>query len=155
MNYIIVFVLISLLILIHELGHLIAAKLLHIPIERFSIGFGPKLWSWGKGTTEYRVSALPIGGYVLPKIEDEDDFFLISPRRRIAFALGGPMANLLSAFVCLSIYNVSIMGFSLYGTLLYPFVQMTNISSQVVHALPLMFSQPEQLSGIIGIVAVG
>ena len=41
MNYLIVFALISFLILIHELGHLIAAKLSNIPIERFSIGFGP------------------------------------------------------------------------------------------------------------------
>ena len=68
MNYLIVFALISFLILIHELGHLIAAKLLNIPIERFSIGFGPTLWAIGKGKTEYRLSAFPIGGYVLLKI---------------------------------------------------------------------------------------
>jgi regulator of sigma E protease len=155
MNYLIVFALVSFLILIHELGHLIAAKLLHIPIERFSIGFGPKLWSFGKGQTEYRISAFPIGGYVLLKIEDEDDFFLIPPRRRIAFALGGPFANVILALVCLSFLNATTMGFSLYGILLYPFVQLIKISSQVLYALPQIFSQPEQLSGIIGIVAVG
>jgi membrane-associated protease RseP (regulator of RpoE activity) len=66
MNYAIVFALISFLILIHEFGHLIAAKLSNIPIERFSIGFGPKLWAFSKGQTEYRLSVLPIGGYVLP-----------------------------------------------------------------------------------------
>ncbi|MBN2312947.1 MAG: site-2 protease family protein [Sedimentisphaerales bacterium] len=155
MSYVIVFVLISFLILIHELGHFIAAKLSNIPIERFSIGFGPKLWAFGKGQTEYRLSALPIGGYVLPRIEDEDDFFLIPARKRIVFALGGPFANVLFALICLSFLNAMTMGFSLYGILAYPFVQTIQISSQVLTALPQMFSQPEYMSGIIGIVAVG
>lgn len=155
MNYLIVFALISFLILIHELGHLIAAKISKIPIERFSVGFGPKLWAFGKGQTEYRLSAFPIGGYVLPEIENEDDFFLIPSRRRIAFALGGPLANIVFALVCLSFFNATTMGFSLYGILIYPFVQVMEISLQVFYALPQLFSQPEQLSGIIGIVAIG
>jgi regulator of sigma E protease len=155
MNYLIVFALISFLILIHELGHLIAAKLLHIPVERFSIGFGPRLWALSKGQTEYRMSAFPIGGYVLPKVENEDEFFLIPSRRRIAFALGGPLANVILSLICLSCLNAITTGLSLYGILVYPFVQMIEISSQVLQALPQMFSHPEQLSGIIGIVAVG
>ena len=155
MNYFIVFALISFLILIHELGHFIAAILSQIPVERFSVGFGPKLWAFGKGQTEYRLSAFPIGGYVLPKIKNEDDFFLISSQRRIAFALGGPLANIVLALVCLSCFNAATMGFSLYGILLYPFVQTMEISFQILHALPQLFSQPEQLSGIIGIVAIG
>lgn len=155
MNYLIVFALISFLILIHELGHLIAAKLSNIPIERFSVGFGPKLWAFNKGQTEYRVSAIPIGGYVLPKIEDEDDFFLIPARKRIVFALGGPLVNTLFALICLSFLNAMTMGFSLYNILAYPFVQIMNISVQILTALPQMFSQPEQMSGIIGIVAIG
>jgi regulator of sigma E protease len=154
-NYFIVFTLISFLILIHELGHLIAAKLSNIPIERFSIGFGPKLWSLTKGQTEYRLSAFPIGGYVLPKIENENEFFRIPSRRRIAFALGGPLANVVLSLICLSCLNAITTGLSLYGLLVYPFVQMIEISSQVLYALPKMFAHPEQLSGIIGIVAVG
>jgi regulator of sigma E protease len=51
MSYFIMFMLISFLILIHELGHFIAAKLSKIPIEIFSVGFGPKLWSFRKGFT--------------------------------------------------------------------------------------------------------
>jgi len=155
MNYLFVFILISFLILIHEMGHLIAAKLLGIPIERFSVGFGPKLWSYGKGQTEYRLSAFPIGGYVLPKIEDEEDFFLIPSRKRIGFALGGPTANIILALICLSCFNAATTRFSLYGILLSPFVQMMEISVQVFYAIPQLFSQPEQLSGIIGIVAAG
>ena len=155
MNYLIVFALISFLILFHELGHLIAAKLMNIPIERFSVGFGPKLWSFSKGQTEYCLSAIPIGGYVLLEIENEDDFFLIPSRRRIVFALGGPLVNTVLALICLSPFNAMTMGLSLYGILLYPFVQTINISSQVLHALPQLFTKPEQLSGIVGIVAVG
>jgi regulator of sigma E protease len=155
MNYLVVFALISFLIMVHELGHLIAAKIINIPIERFSIGFGPKLWSFGKGQTEYRVSAVPIGGYVLPEIENEDDFFLIASRRRIIFALGGPLVNIVLALVCLSFFNATTMGLSFHGILIYPFVQIIEISSQVLSALPQLFSQPEQLSGIVGIVAIG
>jgi len=155
MNYLIVFVLINFLILIHELGHLIAAKLSNIPIERFSIGFGPKLWSFQKGQTEYRLSALPIAGYVLPKIQNEDDFFQIAPSRRIVFALGGPLANVILSIICLGFLNVLTTGFSFYAILLYPFVQIIKITSQLLYALPGLFSNPSQLAGVIGIVAIG
>lgn len=52
------------LILIHELGHFWAAKLVDIEVSRFSIGFGPKLVGFRRGETEYVISALPLGGYV-------------------------------------------------------------------------------------------
>jgi len=155
MNYLIVFVLINFLILIHELGHLIAAKLSNIPIELFSIGFGPKLWSLQKGQTEYRLSALPIAGYVLPRIRNEDDFFQIAPSRRIVFALGGPLANVLLAVICLALLNVLTTGFSFYSILIYPFVQFIKITSQLLSVLPGLFSNPGQLAGVIGIVAMG
>lgn len=155
MNYLMVFMLISFLILIHELGHLIAAKLSNIPIELFSVGFGPKLWSFRKGQTEYRLSALPIAGYVLPKIENEDDFFQIDSSRRIAFALGGPLANIILAVICLGFLNALTMGFSFYAVLIFPFVQLIKITSQFLYALPSLFSSPDKLSGVIGIVAMG
>lgn len=155
MNYLAVFILINFLILVHELGHFIAAKLSGIPIEQFSVGFGPKLWSFRKGQTEYRLSALPIAGYVLPKIENEDDFFQIDSSRRIAFALGGPLANIILAVICLGFLNALTMGFSFYAVLIFPFVQLIKITSQFLYALPSLFSSPDKLSGIIGIVAMG
>jgi regulator of sigma E protease len=147
--------LISFLILIHELGHFIAAKLSHIPIEVFSIGFGRKLWSFRLGETEYRISALPIAGYVLPKIEDLDDFFQIRSSRRIVFALGGPLANIVLALICLGFLNALTTGFSFYSTVIFPFVQLTTITSQFLQALPSLFSSPDKLAGVIGIVAIG
>jgi regulator of sigma E protease len=65
-------VVLGFLILIHELGHFAAAKLAGIGVERFSIGFGPKLLGWTRGETEYRLSAFPIGGYV--KMVGQDPF---------------------------------------------------------------------------------
>src|SRR5207247_3315403 len=54
----------DLLILIHELGHFIVARLCGVGVERFSIGFGPVLLRWRGKETEYCLSAVPMGGYV-------------------------------------------------------------------------------------------
>ena len=59
-------------IFVHELGHFLAARRRGAKVERFSIGFGPALWSrQGKDGVEYRISAFPLGGYVLlPQLAD-------------------------------------------------------------------------------------
>lgn len=58
-------------IFVHELGHFLAARQRGLKIERFSIGFGPKLFGWKKNGVDYRVSLLPLGGYVaLPQLSD-------------------------------------------------------------------------------------
>lgn len=65
MSYLLTILLIGLLIFLHELGHLLAAKAVGIPIARFSIGFGPVLWSRRIGGVEYCLSAVGLGGYPL------------------------------------------------------------------------------------------
>jgi regulator of sigma E protease len=55
---------ISILVAVHEMGHLLAAKYFGMRVEQFSIGFPPKIWSFKKGETEYALSAIPLGGYV-------------------------------------------------------------------------------------------
>ena len=59
-------------IFVHELGHFLAARRRGVKVSRFSIGFGPAIWSWtGKDGVEYRVSWIPLGGYVaLPQLAD-------------------------------------------------------------------------------------
>lgn len=59
-------------IFVHELGHFLAAKSRGLKVDRFSIGFGPKIFGWkGKSETEYRISLLPLGGYVsIPQLAD-------------------------------------------------------------------------------------
>src|SRR5258708_8111696 len=54
----------GIIILVHEWGHFIAARIFGVRVDVFSIGFGPRLFGWKSGATDYRVSALPLGGYV-------------------------------------------------------------------------------------------
>ncbi len=62
----------GILIFLHELGHFITAKLFKVKVNEFSIGFGPKLFKFGKGETVYSLRALPVGGFVSMEGEDED-----------------------------------------------------------------------------------
>ena len=57
-------IVIGVLVFVHELGHLVAAKSVDIAVPRFSIGFGPRIAGFQWGETEYVISALPLGGYV-------------------------------------------------------------------------------------------
>ena len=99
------------LIFIHELGHFIFAKTFGVGVEKFSLGFGPKLFGKKVGDTEYLISALPLGGYVKMVGEGEGDEFVIgdadrersfaekAPLKRIAIVAAGPVFNLLFAWV--------------------------------------------------------
>ena len=60
----VVFVVFSILIIVHELGHMFVAKKVGVKVEKFSLGFGNKLFSIKKGETEYILSLFPFGGYV-------------------------------------------------------------------------------------------
>jgi regulator of sigma E protease len=99
------------LIVVHELGHYVVARLAGVGILRFAIGLGPPLWKRvdARGT-EWVVAALPVGGYVRMLDAREDagarparlagrSFDQLSPQWRIAIALGGPGANFLLACV--------------------------------------------------------
>ena len=155
MSYIVVCLIIGLILLIHETGHFITARLVRLPVERFSIGMGPRLWGFQKGGTDFCISMIPFGGYVLPQVESEDDFFKIPPLRRICFSLGGPLANLLSVIPVLAVFNIVTKGPTLSGIFLHPWMQAVIYIERIVAAIPLLFSHPQQLSGIVGIVSQG
>ncbi len=94
------------MILVHELGHHLVAKFLGIRVEVFSLGFGHRLFGFKKGDTDYRVSLLPLGGYVKMAGEnyDEsltgapDEFMSHSKSHRFAVAIAGPLMNVALAF---------------------------------------------------------
>ena len=155
MDYLIAGWLVGLLILFHELGHFLVARWVRMPVARFSIGLGPRLWGIKRGGTEYRLSWIPIGGYVLPEIADETEFFRIPVGRRILFALGGPLANILVPVFCFSLLNSLSSGFSFTGAFVMPVSQTLDRVLEFVAAIPLFFSRPDQLSGIVGIVVQG
>jgi regulator of sigma E protease len=98
------------LILIHELGHFIAAKLFGVRVEVFSIGFGKRLFGWRRGDTDYRVAVLPLGGYVKMAGENPMDArtgdpgeFLSHPRwQRFFIAIAGPAMNIILAIALLT-----------------------------------------------------
>ena len=97
----------SVLVIFHELGHLVVARRAGIRVERFSIGFGPRLFSRTINGIEYAISAFPLGGYV--KMGGDDprnrellqpgDFFAAPWWKRVLVALAGPGANFLLAAV--------------------------------------------------------
>src|SRR5687768_2809793 len=153
MSYLLIFFIISLLIILHELGHFLAAKRLGIPIARFSVGLGPKVWGFKIGETEYWLSLIPCGGYVMPALNDAEAFDKIPLKNRILFLLGGPAANILGAFFGLSLMNAVKLGFSVDSVIYLPLEQICQMALQIGAAVPLLFSQPENLSSIVGIVA--
>ncbi len=98
------------LIFFHELGHFLAAKWAGVRVEVFSLGFGPRLFGFRHGDTDYRVSGLPLGGYVRmlgqadddpsqPLTDREDDFRNKSVGKRFVILVAGVVMNVLLAAV--------------------------------------------------------
>src|SRR5271165_2628289 len=98
------------MILIHEFGHYAAAKYFGVRVEVFSIGFGKRLLGITRGETDYRISAIPLGGYVKMSGENPMDDrtgdpgeFLSHPRwQRFIIALAGPAMNIMLAIALLT-----------------------------------------------------
>jgi len=154
MSYITIILLIGLLIIAHEVGHFVAAHYLKIPVARFSIGFGPKLFRFRRKGTEYVLSLLPLGGYVAPRIESREEFHAIPWRKRLLFSLGGPAANIVLALFCFALLNM-LSAPSLYAMVIQPFIQTATSLYQLVATLPTLFHHHDRLSGIVGIVVQG
>ncbi len=155
MNYILAIFLVGLVVLAHEFGHFLAAKLVAIPVECFSIGFGPKLLSFYKGNTEYRISLFPIGGYLLPEVKDETEFFKLPVVKRIVLAVGGPIASIVLTIICFSFLNVFSSGLNFDGLLIKPLFQTGRIASAMFNAFLHALGQPDQLSSAVGLIAQG
>jgi len=103
-------VVLGIMILVHEFGHYAAAKAFGVRVEVFSIGFGKRLIGFRRGVTDYRISALPLGGYVkmagenpLESRTGAPDEFMSHPRwQRFVIAVAGPVMNILLAIVLLT-----------------------------------------------------
>lgn len=154
MSYVAVAFVIALLIAIHEYGHLLAAKLCGIPVKRFSVGFGPKLFGFKLGETSYWFSLIPLGGYVWSALDDVE-FRRLPAYKRITFALGGPVANLVAAFVGLFLIGLSQLSLGTVRAGSFAATQLMLGVQQQLYGLLTLFADFGQMSGIVGIVAVG
>src|SRR5256885_9128722 len=108
----------GLLIAAHEAGHLVLARLMGMRVETFSLGFGPRIAGFKHGETDYRLSALPLGGYCKiagftpddPAAKDPNDqgsYMNKSAWRRLLVIAAGPGVNYLVAFLILALLYVT------------------------------------------------
>src|ERR1700681_895778 len=104
-------VILGFMILIHEFGHYAVAKLLGVRVEQFAIGFGKRLIGFRRGETDYRINAIPLGGYVKMSGEnpmdersgDPREFMSHSRWHRFLIAIAGPSMNILLAIFLLTV----------------------------------------------------
>ena len=100
-------IVLGILIFIHELGHFLAARQVGVRVEAFSVGFPPTLWGKKFADTEYRISWIPVGGYVKlfgQNVDDEDlddpaNYASKSLLQRVYILTAGPLMNLLFALI--------------------------------------------------------
>ncbi|MBC6460025.1 M50 family metallopeptidase [Actinomadura sp. HBU206391] len=105
-------------VMLHEAGHFLTAKRFGMKATQFFVGFGPTLWSWGRGETEYGVKALPLGGFVkitgytpLEPIDPADEpraFYRQPAARRAAVIVAGVVMNFALAFVLLTVLAMAV-----------------------------------------------
>src|SRR5919204_6600231 len=108
----------GLLIAAHEAGHLLLARLMGMRVETYSLGFGPRIWGFHHGGTDYRLSALPLGGYCKiagftpddPAAQDPSDpgSYMNKPAwRRFLVIAAGPGVNYFVAFLIIAVLYAS------------------------------------------------
>jgi regulator of sigma E protease len=111
MSWVYVFLGFCILILLHEAGHFVAAKKTGMRVESFFLFFGPTLWSFKRGETEYGIKCIPLGGYVkingmnpeeeMPPGEEHRAYHRQKVWKRIVVAAAGPAVNIVLAFIVL------------------------------------------------------
>jgi len=124
-------VILSILIFVHELGHFLVAKRLGIRVEKFALGFGPKLVSRKVGDTEYMVCAVPFGGFIKMAGDNaneasggRDEFLSRPPGQRAQVVFAGPAFNYVLAFL------------SLWAVFYFGYPRLTTTIGELVEGMP-------------------
>src|SRR5579859_2958627 len=121
------------MVFVHEWGHFVAARLCGVRVDVFSLGYGNRIFGWKRGSTDYRVSVFPLGGYVRMAGDNPaeertgapDEFLAKSRWQRLLIILAGPFMNFVLAFVV-------VWGLFMVGV-----------------PVPVYFHQPVQVAGVI------
>src|SRR3954453_18537481 len=103
---------------IHEFGHCVTAKLYGMKVTEYFVGFGPKLWSFRRGETEYGLKAIPAGGYVriigmadtevVPAEDQARAFHRFSAPKRLVVLVAGSVSHMVLAF---GLFFIAVVGF--------------------------------------------
>jgi regulator of sigma E protease len=119
LNVIYAAIALGLLVLVHEVGHFVVARMANVKVLVFSLGFGKKLFTFRRGETEYALSAFPLGGYVkmlgesgedeVPEDEADRSYSNKPPLVKMAIAFAGPFFNVI--FAAFLFYLIFVTGF--------------------------------------------
>ncbi len=106
-SLIITLLIFTVIVVIHEAGHMVAAKKFGVLVTEFAVGMGPKIWSIKKGDTEYSIRIFPIGGFcrMEDEVEGRDDVVSlndVTPLQKIIICFAGPFMNFVLAFVIMT-----------------------------------------------------
>src|SRR3989338_7818241 len=108
-SFLIFLLILSVLIVVHELGHFIAARKFGVRVEKFSLGFGPQIFRKKNKDTEYSIAAIPLGGFVklagdnLEEFKGKpDEYFSKPPGKRFWIIFSGVLVNYISGFLLFS-----------------------------------------------------
>ena len=115
-NIVAFLVFLGVLVTVHELGHFLVAKACGVKVLKFSIGFGPRIFGFTRGETEYRIAWIPLGGYVKMAGEQPHDevspedakrsFLAQPPWKRAAIVVAGPVFNLIFPVIAYFFVNL-------------------------------------------------
>lgn len=149
-----IIILLGFLVLIHEGGHFLVAKLFKIKVNEFAIGFGPTIFTKEKGETKYALRLIPLGGFVSmegeeERSEKEGSFSMASIPKRIAIVAAGGLVNII--FGVLLYYIISSIAFnSMYLGL----IDTKDFIFSIFGSIRLLFTgniTMDQMTGIVGI----
>jgi len=159
----------GLLIMVHELGHFIAARIFKVKVNEFALGMGPKILKWRRGDTLYSLRALPFGGFCAMEGEDgdPDNTELYEPERsfinkswwkRCIILIAGALANFVLGYLILVIlFATARIDLGFLNALRIAWNESIRFVGMVYEGLVMLFSGRvgvQELSGPVGIVTV-
>ena len=152
-----IIIILGFLVLIHEGGHFLVARLCKIKVKEFAIGFGPTIWKKETETTKYAIRLIPLGGFVNLLGEEEESkeegsFSEASIPKRIAIVAAGGLVNILFAII---VYSILIL--ILTGNFLTAITSAGNLIIAMFDSIKMLFTggfSADNLMGPIGISEV-